>query len=147
MPQKLKLSFTLVATVIKIRSKFVFENTYKHKTKLKDTKKEKLGIPFKLRIIWLLVTYRPADVQRANAFKTVQDLINLGQYSNQSQLQFQLLVQVYIVTKSKSILIYNWLMSNQNTPHQHNNNYGSHEVWLGGGGEAKPNIQGTYTSI
>lgn len=92
------------------------------------------------------MTYTPADVQTANAFKTVQDLTNLGQYSNQSQLSFQLLVQAYIVTKSKSLLICNWLMPIQNIPYQHNNNYGNHEVRLTGK-KAKPNIQSAYASI
>lgn len=45
------------------------------------------------------MTYPPIDVQTADAFKAVQDLINLEQYSHQSQPSFhdfQLLVQVYI---------------------------------------------------
>lgn len=74
------------------------------------------------------MTYRPVDVQTADAFKTGQDLIDLEQYSKQSQPSFQLLVLVYYrVTKSKSLLIGNQLMPIQNTPHQHNN-YGNYEV-------------------
>lgn len=97
-----------------------------------------------MKIIWLPVTYPPADIQTADAFKTVQDLIDLEQYSNQSQPSFQLLVQVYYrVTKSKSLLICNQLMPIQNTPHQHNNNYGNHEVWLQEK-KAKPSIQSAH---
>lgn len=66
------------------------------------------------------MTYPPADVRTADAFKTGQDLMDLEQYSNQSQPSFQLLVQVYYkVTKSKSLLICNQLMSTENaTPAQ-----------------------------
>lgn len=47
------------------------------------------------------MTYPPADVQTADAFKTVQDLTNLGEYSNQSQPSFRLLVQLYIKSEEK----------------------------------------------
>lgn len=46
--------------------------------------------------------YNPtADVQRADAFKTVQDLINLGQNSNPVFSTFQLLLQVYVESQKK----------------------------------------------
>lgn len=77
------------------------------------------------------MTYWPVDVQTADVFKAGQDLIDLEQYSKQSQTSFQLLVLVYYrVTKSKSLLIGNQLMPVQNTPHQHSINYGNYEVWL-----------------
>lgn len=36
----------------------------------------------------MCVTYPPAHVQTADTFKTVQDLVNLGQYFNRFQSSF-----------------------------------------------------------